>query len=134
LASYPAGALLLALGPDALKTSLLGYGLILLALITYAPLIGSSLQRIVGEELQKLDEFELRLRGRAMGIAFAVFTGLVLLLVLYAAIASDTGTWFPTNYDEFNGVFWGVFLYATVLPIAVLSWIVDPSFNQEQDA
>jgi hypothetical protein len=131
LLAYPAGALLLALGPKSLGTSLVGYGLILLALIAYAPLIGSSIQRIVGEETKQLDEYELRLRGRALNASYAAFTGLALLLVIYAAIASDNGLWFPTSFDQFNGVFWGIFLYASVLPTTILSWMVEPTFTQE---
>jgi hypothetical protein len=51
--------------------------------------------------------------------------------VIYAAIASDTGLWVPSGYDAFNGLFWGVFLYASVIPTAVLSWMVDPTFGDE---
>nr|WP_295373794.1 hypothetical protein [uncultured Sphingosinicella sp.] len=132
LVAYPAGALLLALGPDALSTKLAGYGLILLALIAYAPLIGRSLQRIVGEDTKLLDEYELRLRGRALSACYAAFAMLALLLVLYAAIASDKGFWLPSTYEQFNGVVWGVFLYASVLPTALLSWLVEPTFTGEQ--
>lgn len=128
LVAYPAGALLLALGPDGPATSLAGYGLIVVALAACVPLIGSSVQRIVAEETKVLDEYELRLRGRALGASYAAFAALVLLLVLYAAIASDKGLWFPDSYDEYNGVFWGLFLYASVLPTALLSWMVEPTF------
>jgi hypothetical protein len=96
-----------------------------------SPLIGSSLQRIVGENAKVLDEYELRLRGRAMSASYATFTGLALVLVLYASIASDKGLWVPAGYEQFSGVFWGIFLYASVLPTAVLSWIVEPSFTRE---
>ena len=131
LIAYPCGALLLALGPDTLTTKLVGYGLILLALCDYAPLIGTSLQRIVGEETKLLDEYELRLRGRALSASYTALTVLVLLLVIYAAIASDKGFWVPTSYDAFNGLFWGVFLYASVLPTTLLSWMVEPTFTAE---
>ena len=131
LLAYPVGAVALALGPNSLAATVAGYSLVLVALITCAPLIGSSLQRVVGEEVRVLDEFELRLRGRAVGVAYAVFTGLTLILVMYSAIASDKGGWFPKSYNEFNGVFWGIFLYAVVLPIAALSWMVEPSFTDE---
>jgi hypothetical protein len=131
LIAYPCGALLLALGQDTLATKLMGYSLTLLALVAYAPLIGTSLQRIVGEETKLLDEYELRLRGRALSASYAAISVLALLLVIYAAIASDKGLWLPTTYDAFNGLFWGVFLYASVLPTAVLSWMVDPSFGGE---
>jgi MFS family permease len=131
LIAYPFGALILALGPDTLATMLVGYGLILVALVTYAPLIGTSLQRVVGEETKLLDEYELRLRGRALSASYAIFSGLALLLVIYAAIATDNGLWVPRTYEAFNGLFWGVFLYASVLPTAVLSWMVEPSFGNE---
>lgn len=131
LLAYPGGALLLALGPDTLAMKLMGYGLILLALCAYAPLIGTSLQRIVGEETKLLDEYELRLRGRALSASYTALSVLVLLLVVYAAIASDKGLWVPTSYDAFNGLFWGVFLYASVLPTALLSWMVEPTFTAE---
>jgi MFS family permease len=131
LIAYPCGALLLALGPDTLPTKLVGYGLILLALCAYAPLIGTSMQRIVGEETRLLDEYELRLRGRALSASYTALSVLVLLLVVYAAIASDKGFWVPTSYDAFNGLFWGAFLYASVLPTALLSWMVEPTFTAE---
>jgi hypothetical protein len=131
LIAYPCGALLLALGTDTVTTALAGYGLILLSLIAYAPLIGTSLQRIVGEDAKLLDEYELRLRGRALSASYTVLSAMVLLLVIYAAIASDKGYWVPDSYDAFNGLFWGIFLYASVLPTAVLSWMVEPNFTGE---
>jgi hypothetical protein len=133
LIAYPAGAMWLARGPDALMTSVTGYGLILLALLAYVPLAGSSLQRIVGENPKLLDEYELRLRGRAMSASYATFTGLVLLLTIYAAIASDKNFWVPVTYEQFNGLFWGLFLYASVLPTGLLSWMVEPDFTREQE-
>jgi hypothetical protein len=83
------------------------------------------------KEAKLLDEYELRLRGRALSASYATFTGLALVLVMYAAMASDKGLWLPTTYEQFNGVFWGVFLYASVLPTALLSWMVEPSFTRE---
>jgi hypothetical protein len=131
LIAYPCGALLLALGPDTLPTKLVGYGLILLALCAYAPIIGTSLQRIVGEETKQLDEYELRLRGRALSASYTAFSTFALALVIYAAIAADKGFWVPNSYEAFNGLFWGIFLYASVLPTALLSWMVEPNFAGE---
>jgi hypothetical protein len=78
-----------------------------------------------------LDEYELRLRGRALSASYTALAFLVLLLVLYAAIASDKGFWVPNSYEAFNGLFWGIFLYASVIPTALLSWMVEPSFAGE---
>jgi uncharacterized membrane protein YiaA len=122
LAAYPVGALVLALGPDSLGTTLGGYSFILLSLASCAFLASSSLQRIVAEQASMLDEYELSLRHRAMSTAYAILSALALVGVLYAAIAADKGLWVPTTYDQFNGLFWGAFLYASVLPTAVLAW------------
>lgn len=127
LFAYPAGALTLALGPDDPWTNIIGFALIVASLIFFVPLNSCWLQRIVAEQPSKLDEYELKLRSRAMNAAYIGFTVLVLLAVVYAAIASDAGGFVPRTYDEFNGLFWGAFLYSTILPVACLSWIVDQS-------
>ena len=131
LVAYPAGALTLALGPDSLANSVIGYGLILISLICVALLSGSSAQRIVAEETKQLDEFELQLRYRAIGTAYTIMSVLALCGVIYAAIASDKGGWVPTSFDEYNGLFWGVFLYAFTLPTACLAWRLDRSTEQD---
>jgi hypothetical protein len=119
LAAYPAGALTLALGPEGrgglFVFELVGLGFILLSLICAAPVLGSRFQRIVAEEAKQLDEFELQLRG------------LVLSGIIYAAIAEDAGWWAPRSYEELNGLFWGAFLYASLLPTFVLVWKLDPA-------
>ncbi len=125
LVGYPAGALILRFAPDKLASSLIGFGLILFALVMTALLSGSSIQRIAAEQPAELDEFELALRRRALGFSYACFTALTLLAIFYAGVASDAGGWLPSTYDEFNGLFWGVFLYATMLPSAFLAWTMD---------
>lgn len=125
-ASYPAGALTLA-WTDSLAGSAAGFGLILLSLIAVVVVTGSSLQRIVGEKPGLLDEYELKLRARAMGSAYTALSVLALLLVIYAAIASDKGFWLPSSYDEYNGLFWGAFLYTSLLPGAFLAWQIEPA-------
>jgi hypothetical protein len=51
--------------------------LITLALICATPVLGSRLQRIVGDEPRQLDEWELQQRHRAMSSAYALSMGLV---------------------------------------------------------
>lgn len=126
LVAYPAGALILAWGDD-LMSAVAGFGLILLALILVGVIMGASVQRIVGERPDRLDEYELKLRARAMSASYAGFTGLVLVAIIYAAIASDKGFWLPSSYEEYNGLFWGAFLYASILPSAVLAFQLDPA-------
>lgn len=129
LSGYPAGALILALGPDGrgglMAFELAGLALILVSLAAAAPVVGSSFQRIVGEQPAKLDEYELHWRHRATSAAYAIFTALALVAVIYCAIAADKGWWLPRTYDAFNGLFWGVFLYASLLPTACLTWSRD---------
>ncbi len=130
LIAYPAGAVTLALGPDILLTTIIGYGLVFIALVGAAALAGTSTQRIVAEEVAQLDEDELQLRHRAMATAYSIFTGLMLMVVIYAALAADFGGWVPTTYEEYNGLFWGVFIYASMLPTACLAWRLDPVADQ----
>lgn len=127
LLAYPAGALTLALGAASVGNSVLGYGLILCSLICVALLAGTSTQRIVAEEVAQLDEYELKLRYRAMSTAYTLLTVLALCAVIYAAVASDKGAWVPNSYGDYNGLFWGVFLYGAMLPTASLAWQLDPS-------
>lgn len=126
LLAYPAGALTLALGSDTFGTSLVGYGLILCSLICVALLAGSSTQRIVAEEARLLDEYEIKLRYRAMSTAYTLLTVLALCAIIYAAVASDKGGWVPRSAEAYDGVFWGVFLYGFTLPTATLAWQLDP--------
>ena len=132
LVSYPVGASLVGFG-DSLETSIAGYALITLALVCVAVMTGSTLQRIVGEQVDRLDEYEIKLRSRAVGAAYVCLSTLLLLAILYSAIASDKGGWVPATYAEFNGIFWGVFLYATMLPSACLAWQIDASDALAQD-
>jgi len=90
------------------------------------------LQRIVAEVPSLLDEYELQLRSRAMNLAYGGFIGLGLLGVVCSATATDHGGWIPHTCEEFNGLIWGVCLYAIVIPVAALSWLVDTSFEPER--
>lgn len=122
LAAYPAGGLLRVFGPDHVAVQIGGLLLILASLIGLAMLAGTRINRITGEQLPQLDEYERNLRAGAMETAFQLFAGLVLLGIIYAAVGSDFGWWIPSGYDQWSGLFWVVFLYASVLPTAVLAF------------
>ncbi|MEO7564502.1 MAG: hypothetical protein ABIR63_05890 [Sphingomicrobium sp.] len=126
LFAYPAGALIREFGSGVIAP-IVGFALIVVALMSTAALMGSSIQRIVGEQVELLDEFELKLRNRAVGSAYKLLSLLILLAVIYAAIASDQQWWIPHTYGEFSGLFWGAFLYCALLPSVFLTWIVEPS-------
>ena len=135
LVAYPAGGLVLALGPDGrgglFAFEIAGLGLILVSLLAAAPVLGSHFQRIVGEQTKLLDEFELQMRHKAMSAAYGAFTALALVATIYSAIAADKGWWAPRTYDEFNGLFWGIFLYASLLPTAFLIWSFEGSDEED---
>jgi hypothetical protein len=121
---YPAGALLADVGGSH-GARAAGLLLVVVALGCFAAMAGTSLQRIVGEEPRLLDEYELKLRSRAVSGAYKSFTALVLLAIIYCAIGVDHGAWLPHTYGEYSGIFWGAFLYASVLPSAFLAWQID---------
>lgn len=133
LAAYPAGALLLrfggADGPGLQLHEIFGFALLLLTLAAAAPVLGSRLQRIVGDDSRRLDEMELHLRHKATSWAYFTFTALVCLAIFYAGAATDAGLWLPREFDEWNGVFWGVFLYSSLLPTLFLAW----TLSDEED-
>lgn len=140
LAAYPAGCLAVALAPETTPGSglaagaIAGYALFGLALTCFVVIAPSSLQRIVGEEASRLDEFELDLRRRANAMAYQIFTGLTLTALIYLAIASDGAGdrfWTPTGFDQWNAVIWGALLYAFVLPTAVLAWIAPAPVGED---
>lgn len=121
-AAYPAGALLRAVGPDTLATNLAGFGLIIVSLLAYAALAGTRLNRLTGEERGRLDEYERNLRAGAMETSYQLFAALALLGIIYLAIGSDAGWWLPSGYEQWNGIFWGAFLWSSLLPTAVLAF------------
>ena len=131
LLGYSIGALTLALTTESTAIAVGGLALIILSIVAFIILAGSSLQRIIGEEIERLDEFERGLRNKAISTAYSTFSGLVLLAIIYGAIASNKNWWLPQTFDEFNGLFWAGFLLAAVLPTAILSWSIDSSFVDE---
>jgi hypothetical protein len=131
LLGYCFGALTLALTTESTGFAIGGLTLIVLSIVAFFILAGSSLQRIVGDEIEELDEFERELRNKAISTAYSALSGFVLLTIVYAAIASTRNWWIPQTFDEFNGLFWAGFLVATTLPTAILSWSIDPSFIEE---
>lgn len=129
LLAYPAGCLVYGWGPDGaaggIPSKLAGLGLVLVALLAAAPIFGSQAQRIVADQPDKLDEYELALRHRALAKGYAALSGLLLIAIFYCGVASDAGWWLPRSYDAFNALFWGAFLYAVLLPAALLAWSKD---------
>ena len=134
LLAYPLGALTMVLMPDTTPEpglvigEIIGFALILLALIAFTVIAPSQFQRITGEEGRQLDERELDLRRKAYTFAYQVFAGIVLVAIMYMGFADDLlGSrglvlWAPTTFDHWNAIFWGAAIYAFVLPTAYLSW------------
>lgn len=131
LVSYPPGAFLMGLGED-LASKIAGAALLITALFGSCFLVNTTVQRIVGEQPKFLDEYEMQLRLRAMQSAYTAFTLLALLFVLYLAVASDARLWVPRDYAAFNGIFWGAFLYAWVLPVVFVAWRMDDDGGEEK--
>ena len=47
----------------------------------------------------------------------------MLLGVIWIALGIDLGIWWvPSTDDEWNLIFWGLFIYLTTLPSAFLAW------------
>lgn len=128
---YPLGCIL-QLAPvsgDAEKWLAVG-GLLLVvaALIAFAVLAGSSLQRQVQEPESELDERESSERNRAAFQAHSVFSAIVLMGVLYMMLTTDMAEagkldlWRPVTGAHWNAIFGGLILLSFTLPGAVLAF------------
>ena len=129
LVLYPAGALLRMLGPDTPATAIAGWTMILASIGCAALLAGSSFQRIVGDQENQLDEYELKLRYRAIQGSYLTLTALGLAILFALQVTNDvTGmlSGVEATNGMLSGIFWGLFLYSTVLPTAILAWRMSP--------
>jgi H+/gluconate symporter-like permease len=128
---YPLGCLL-QLAPvsgDAGKWLAAG-GLLMVvaALIAFAVLAGSSLQRQVQEPESELDERESSERNRAAFQAHSIFSAIVLMGVLYMMLTTDMAEagkldlWRPITGAHWNAIFGGLILLSFTLPGAMLAF------------
>ena len=135
LAAYPVGCLMLLFAAEGLNALALG-GLALIVLAAFAtfPVFSSRLYKIVGDGTLKLDEFETQLRLKSISTAYHILMAIVLIAIIYLAIAADKETlWLPTTYDHYNAIFWGATLYAMLIPAAVLTWRLGDAPMGEED-
>jgi len=128
---YPLGCILqLVSTPDTLGVAgdVAGLLIIAIALALFAVLAGSSLQRQSQEPESMLDERELAERNRAAFGAHAIFSGLVLLGVIYLMLGRDLianqklMVWLPETGEHWNAIFWGLLIASLTLPGAILAW------------
>ena len=132
---YPAGCILqllpLSAGNEVIA-SLAGLALIVAAFAIFVVLAGSSLQRQTQEPESVLDERERDERNHASFQAHSVFSGIVLLGVLYMMLTSDMAAngklqlWQPTDGSHWNAIFGGLILLSFTLPGAVLAFGKSP--------
>ena len=80
-----------------------------------------------------LDERQLALRNAAYLDAYRIVSATAVLGVIWVAIGVDKGLWWtPRTYNEWNDVFWGLFILTTSLPAAFLSWR-EPDRAEDRD-
>lgn len=93
-------------------------------------LIGLAIRRVgrVGKAIAddtdaRLDERQLALRNSAYTDAYRLVSGCIVLGCIAIAIGSDLKQpWVPSGYEEWNAIVWGLFIYLTSLPSAILAW------------
>jgi cytochrome bd-type quinol oxidase subunit 1 len=121
----PAAIVIRALGPgttDGSPHEIASLTVMMIGLLAGAAVFGSRLQRITGEKAGGLDEMELQLRHNALATSYFALTAIVMLGSAYAQLASMAQLWLPRNRSDWNPVFVCLFLYALLLPTAVLAW------------
>lgn len=138
LSAYPAGGVLLLLaGETGMMVSVLGYGLMLAALIAFAGIVSTGVQRITSENKALLDPLELELRQKAYSMAYHLFASGVIIAAFYAQIAIDSneklGLWLPASSDHWSAVMWGAIITLLVLPSACLAWSMPLDVEDEAE-
>lgn len=80
--------------------------------------------RAIADDLDtRLDERQIAQRNSAYLDSYRFVAGLVLLGVIWIALGTDLDYWWiPTTFHERNAIFWGLFIYLTSLPSAILAW------------
>lgn len=128
---YPLGSILqLVSTPETLGVAgdVAGLTMVVGALALFLVLAGSSLQRQSQEPETMLDERELAERNRATFGAHSIFSGLVLLGVIYLMLGRDLianqklMVWLPETGEHWNAIFWGLLIASLTLPGAILAW------------
>jgi hypothetical protein len=124
-ASYPLGTAML----HALLGDSTWYGLshIVLTVTILATLaifrVGRADRRIADDIDARLDERQIAQRNAAYLAAYRVVSGVAVLGCIWIALGTDKGWWWiPDSYNEWNDIFWGLFILTTSLPAAILSW------------
>ena len=119
-AGYPAAVLASILVEDPFWSMVLRYGLGLLTLFAAVRVLRSPVNRIVRANAAGLDEFELDQRRIALSRAYRMAVASLLFLIFYAGLSSDFDLWMPDSGEEYFVLWWGVLLYASLLPTALL--------------
>ena len=125
LVGAPAAIAIRAIGPGATDGSayeIASLVVMMLAVLAAACVFGSRLHRITAEKARGLDEMELQLRHNALATSYFALAAVVLLGALYAQLAVMAELWLPRNRSDWYPVFVCLFLYAMLLPTAVLAW------------
>lgn len=130
-AFYPLGCILQLVADGSaggVTLSIAGLALVVASLGAFALLAGSSLQRQTQEPESLLDERERGERNRAFFQAHSVFSGIVLIGVLYMMLTTDMASngkldlWRPTDGTHWNAIFGGLILLSFTLPGAILAF------------
>lgn len=134
-ALYPVGTLLLY---NAMSTSP-WYGLAHVVLtVAIATLFGMQrvgrVGRAIADDIDaRLDERQLAMRNSAYLDSYRIVAGLVILGVIWIALGTDLGYWWiPSTWHEWNAIVWGLFIYLTLLPSAILAWR-EPDRHEESE-
>lgn len=128
----PVAIVIRSLGPgttDGSPHEIAGLTVMIISVLAAAAVFGSRLHRITGEKAEGLDEMELQLRHNALATSYFALATIVMLGVLYAQIAGMAQLWLPTRRSDWYPVFVCIFLYAMLLPTAVLAW----RMNEEKE-
>jgi len=128
---YPFGCILQLVADGSaggVTLSITGLAAVVAAVVIFTVLAGSSLQRQTQAPENLLDERERDERNRAAFQSHSVFSGVVLIGVLYMMLTTDMANndklhlWRPTDGTHWNAIFGGLILLSFTLPGAIIAF------------
>jgi hypothetical protein len=124
-------------GPTSLVADGVGLALVFVAVLAFSAIARSSVQRIMHEPEEVLDERERAERNRAHQSAYVALSAILLLGLIHQMLAQDLSAngwvtvWTPTTYHDWSVVFWGMTFLAFTLPTAFHAFRARPGLEEE---
>lgn len=88
---------------------------------------------IYGDTRRPLDEREIELHRKAVGMGLGVVAILAILICLYMSQAIENGWWTPSHADDWSELLQVLMCWLWGVPLAFAHWRTSPPLDEETD-